>query len=135
MRKTSDPPTRKTYLGMIIATPLIVLLALKMQDDLTSQTAVLTLSVTALLYWNLRWIQDFFRSGWRQDYEIKLSHTEAELARVDLSVKERRRLQRYLTMLPDRYHLVTSPDQTYRQVKVVGATLRAVASLIKNFWR
>lgn len=115
--------------------PFIILLALWMQDDLTPQTSALTLSVTGLLYFNIRWIQDFFRPGWRQEYEKKLAHTEAELAREDLTAKQRRQLQRYRDQLPDRFHLVTSPDQTYRTVKVVGVALKAAAQAVKNFFR
>lgn len=135
MRKRSDPPTRKTYLAMIISMPFILGLALWTQGDLTPQTAALTLTVTWLLYLNLRWIQDFFRAGWQQEYEQKLAHTNAELAREGLTAKERRRLERYRDELPDRFHLVTSPDETYRAVKVVGVVFSAAASALKSFWR
>lgn len=134
MLKLTDPPTQKTYLGMIVSMPFIFGLALWMQDDLTIQTGALTLTVTGLLYLNLRWIQDFFRAGWQQEYEQKLAHTRAELARDDLTDKERRRLERYRDELPIRYHLVTRPDDTYRKIKAVGYTLKAAASLLKN-WR
>ncbi len=135
MRKRSDPPTRKTYLGMIISMPFIFGLALWMQGDLTPQTATLTLTVSGLLYLSLRWIQDFFRAGWQQEYEQKLAHTHAELAREDLTAKERRRLERYRDQLPNRFHLVTSPDKTYRVVTIVGVAAKAAASALKSFWR
>ena len=135
MRKRSDPPTRMTYLGMIISMPFILGLALWMQGDLTPQTATLTLTVTGLLYLNLRWIQDFFRAGWQQDFEHKLAHTHAELARKDLTAKERRRLEHYRDQLPNRFHLVTSPDETYRTVKVIGVALKAAATVLKSFSR
>ena len=135
MRKRSAPPTRKTYLVLIVSMPYIFGLALYMQDDLTPQTATLTLTVTGLLYLNLRWIQDFFHTRWQQDYEQKLAHTHAELARLDLTEKERRRLERYRDELPNRFHLVTSPDETYRTVNVVGVVFKAAASTLKIFGR
>lgn len=135
MRKRSDPPTRKTYLGLIFSMPFILGLALYMQNDLTPQTAALTLTMTGLLYLNLRWIQDFFRARWQQDYEQKLAHTHAELARLDLTAKERRRLERYRDELPNRFHLVTSPDETYRTINVVGVVFKAAASALRNFGR
>ncbi|MBH3372432.1 hypothetical protein ACIF81_07335 [Pseudomonas juntendi] len=134
MRK-SNPPTRRTYLAMIICTPFILLLALWMQSDLTPHTAAIALGVTGLLYLNIRWIQDFFRDSWRQEYEQKLAHTEAQLARKDLTAKQRRRLQHFYDQLPDRFHLVTSPDQTYRTVKVVGVGLKAAAHALREFFR
>lgn len=134
MRKR-NPPTRRTYIAMIILAPFILLFALWMQDDLTAHTATLALSVTGLLYLNMRWIQDFFRANWRQEYEQKLAHTEVQLARDDLTAKQRRQLQRYRDQLPDRFHLVTSPDQTYRTVKVVGVALKAAAHAAKDLFR
>ncbi|MFV3338773.1 hypothetical protein ACNFB1_16560 [Pseudomonas sp. NY15349] len=135
MRKKSDPPTRQTYLGMVISMPFIIGLTLWMQGDLTPQTATLTLTVSGLLCLSLRWIQDFFRAGWQQEYEQKLAHTQAELAREDLTAKDRRRLERYLDQLPNRFHLVTSPDKTYRVVTIVGVAAKAAASTLKSFWR
>lgn len=135
MRKKSDPPTRKTYLGMVISMPFIIGLMLWTQGDLTPQTATLTLTVSGLLCLSLRWIQDFFRAGWQQEYEQKLAHTQAELAREDLTAKDRRRLERYLDQLPNRFHLVTSPDKTYRVVTIVGVATKAAASALKSFWR
>lgn len=135
MLKKSDPPTRKTYLGMVISMPFIIGLMLWMEGDLTPQTATLTLTVSGLLCLSLRWIQDFFRAGWQQEYEQKLAHTQAELAREDLTAKDRRRLERYLDQLPNRFHLVTSPDKTYRVVTIVGVAAKAAASTLKSFWR
>ena len=135
MRKKSDPPTRQTYLGMVISMPFIIGLTLWMQGELTPQTATLTLTVSGLLCLSLRWIQDFFRAGWQQEYEQKLAHTQAELAREDLTAKDRRRLERYLDQLPNRFHLVTSPDITYRVVTIVGVAAKAAASTLKSFWR
>lgn len=135
MLKKSDPPTRKTYLGMVISMPFIIGLMLWMEGDLTPQTATLTLTVSGLLCLSLRWIQDFFRAGWQQEYEQKLAHTQAELAREDLTAKDRRRLERYLDQLPNRFHLVTSPDKTYRVVTIVGVAAKAAASSLKSFWR
>ncbi len=91
--------------------------------------------ITGLLYLNLRWTQDFFRAGWQKDYEQKLAHTHAELARLDLTAKERRRLERYHDELPNRFHLVTSPDETYRTVNAVGVVFKAAASAQRNFGR
>lgn len=135
MRTKSDPPTQRTYIGMIISLPFIFGLALWMQDDLTPHTATLVLSVTSLFYLNLRWIQDFLRPGWRVEYEQKLAHTLAKLGRSDLTLKKRRRLELYRDELPLRFHLVTSPTDTYQKVNVVGYALKAGVSVVKFFWR
>lgn len=135
MLKRKDPPSRMTYLILIVLTPCLILSGLWKQGDLNLQTASLALTVNALFYANLRWIQDFFRAGWRNEYDKKLAFLNSQLARDDLSSKERIRLQRNLTQLPDRYHLVTSPDTTYRKIKVIGTVLYAGARVLKAMMR
>ncbi len=119
-----EPPTRITYIALTFAIPCLVMLALWMQDDLTNLTAALTLSVTAVLYLRMEWIQDFVRAWWRREYDQKVVTTDAALARDDLTVTERRRLQRYRNQLADRYHLVTSPEATYKPINVMGYVLK-----------
>lgn len=135
MFKRKDPPPRKIYLSMIVLTPCLILGGLWKQGDLTAQTASLALSVNALFYLNLKWIQDFFRPTWRQEYQDKLADANAQLTRDDLSPKERMRLQRYVDKLPDRYHLVTSPEVTYGKITAIGTLMSACAKAIKSMFR
>ncbi|RAI69544.1 hypothetical protein DOZ80_15565 [Pseudomonas fluorescens] len=131
MFKRKDPPSRMTYLFLIVLTPCLILSGLWKQGDLNLQTASVALTVNALFYVNLKWIQDFFRAGWGREYEEKLAFFNSQLARDDLSSKERVRLERKLTQLPDRYHLVTSQDATYRKINVIGTLLGAGARVLK----
>ena len=126
------PPTRITYIALTLAIPCLVILALWMQGDLTNLTAFLTLSVTAVLYLRMRWIQDFVRAWWRREYDQKVASTDAALARNDLTTTERRRLQRYRDQLSDRYHLVTSPDETYKPINFMGYVLKFGAYAFKQ---
>ena len=131
MLKRKDPPSRMTYLFLIVLTPCLILSGLWKQGDLNLQTASLALTVNALFYANLRWIQDFFRADWGNEYDEKLAFLTSQLARDDLSSKERVRLQRNLTRLPDRYHLATSPNATYRKINVIGTVLYTGARVLK----
>lgn len=131
MLKRKDPPRRMTYYGIIVLTPCLMLGSLWMQGDLTPQTGSLALTVIGMLYLNLKWLQDFFRQQWRQEYEEKTALLAAQLARDDFSMAERNRLQRRLSELPERYHLVTSPEVTYRTIKLFGIMLNASAKGIR----
>lgn len=126
------PPTRITFITVTFAIPCLVMLALWMHDDLTNLTAALTLSVTAVLYLRMEWIQDLVRDWWRREYDQQVATTDAALARDDLTATERRRLQRYRNQLADRYHLVTSPEATYRPINVMGYLLKFGAYAFKN---
>lgn len=127
-----DPPTRITFIAVTYAIPSLAMLALWMQDDLTNLTAALTLSVAAILFLRMEWIQDFVRARWQREYDQKLDATDAALARNDLTATERRRLQSYRNQLPDRYHLVTSPAMTYKPIDVMGYVLKFSVYAFKN---
>ncbi|WP_265535358.1 hypothetical protein [Pseudomonas saponiphila] len=99
---------------------------------MTNLTAFLTLSVTAVLYLRMEWIQNFVRAWWQREYEQKVASTDAALARADLTATKRRQLQRYRDQLPDRYHLVTSRDETYKPINFMGYVLKFGAYAFKQ---
>lgn len=128
----SEPPTRMTYIALTLLIPCLTMFALWTQGNLTNMTAFLTLSVTAVMYLRMEWIQNFVRAWWQREYEQKLAATDAALARSDLSAAERRRLQRYRDQLPNRYHLVTSPAETYKPINFMGYVLKFSAYAFKH---
>lgn len=135
MFKRNDPPSRMTYLLLIALMPCLILSGLWKQGDLNLQTASIALTVNALFYLNLKFIQDFFRAGWSHEYEEKLAFLSSQLARDDLSSKERIRLERKLARLPNRYHLVTSSDATYRKINAIGSLLYVSTKVLKAMMR
>lgn len=127
-----DPPTRITFIAVTYVIPVLVMLALWMQDDLTNLTVALTLAVTATLFFRMESIQNLVRAKWQREYDQKLAATDAALARGYITVPERRRLQRYRNQLANRYHLVTSPAITYKPISVMGYVLKFSIYAFKN---
>jgi len=100
----------------------MVILALWHQSMLSPTTFFAVLMLTSWLYKNLRQIQDFTRDWLRREYE-RFDHN-IHLALLDpaLNDAERNKLLLRKEKLRAQYHLVTSPDETYRLVsKLVGA--------------
>lgn len=126
-----DPPTRLVYLCMVALAPFTALAALWNQGGLTILTASVTLSVGAFLYLNLEAIQNYQRPDWAREYHAKMAPLIARLSCPGLSAAERSQVLDRVQDLNDRYHLVTSPDLTYRWVKGMAYPMKYIAKFMR----
>lgn len=126
-----DPPKRWVYLSLVAASPCMALAALWNQGDLTVVSASITLSASAYLYLRLETIQNRFRPAWAEEYERKRAALMAQLSFEGLSAVDRRKLLSRLKGLKDRYHLVISPQLTYRWVKRQAYAMRMIAWILR----
>lgn len=126
-----DPPKRSAYLSLVAASPCMALAALWNQGDLTVVSASITLSMAAYLYLRLETIQNRFRPAWAQEYERKLAELVAQLSCEGLSAVERQNLQSRIDDLKDRYHLVISPQLTYRWVIFQARAMLLIARILR----
>jgi hypothetical protein len=109
----------------------MALAALWSQGDLTAVSASITLSASAYLYLRLETIQNRFRPAWAEEYESKRGVLMAQLSIEGISAVERQKLLSRLNNLNDSYHLVITPQLTYRWVKRQAYAMRMIARLLR----
>lgn len=129
-RRTA-PPKRSVYLSLVAASSCMALAALWNQGDLTVVSASITLSMAAYLYLRLETIQNRFRPAWAEEYEMKLAELMAQLSCERLSAVERQKLLSRIDDFKDRYHLVASPQVTYRWVKRQAYVMLFIARILR----
>jgi len=129
--RRTDPPKRSVYLSLVAASPCMALAALWNHGDLTVVSASITLSMSAYLYLRLETIQNRFRPAWAEEYEMKLAELMAQLSCEGLSAVERQKLLSRIDDLKDRYHLVASPQVTYRWVKRQAYAMLFIARILR----
>lgn len=125
-------PTRPGHIAALVALPCMVILALWHQSMLSPTTFFAVLMLTSWLYKNLRQIQDFTRDWLRREYERFDHNIHLALLDPTLNDAERNKLLLRKEKLRAQYHLVTSPDETYRLASKLAGAIDLIIRLLRK---
>jgi hypothetical protein len=128
------PPMRSTYFRTLEILPVLALVGLWKNADLTWASGIATLSAATCLYAITPLILMLQRSRWRAELAQKRTHFESRIAQ-ELDPVKRQWLCGVVEELPLRYHLADDPEPTYqrcRRLAQVANIARKIASCLSK---